>query len=525
MNCRKISYRYLKIITLILAWCMSGEAQQKKIDSLKLLIPGKPDSVRTKIFYELAYEYVDLNDSLGGLYGARSFECARQIGDSLGMVKAARIRATAFRRLEKMDSAIALALSMLPVAKRNGWGTEVKQLLRGLAISYAYTAKYDLSIKCNFDLLRTTEQDTDSSERTYAFSNIGLTYYMLRHFETALKYYYQALKGKVFLERQNQLTRVYLNTSLCYSHIGDFSKADQFLRMGFYNSQLPGQGILAVEGLQAYGVFHLFKQNLDSAEIYILRSYSLTKELGNKRFLLNNLSVLTNIYLQKNQMSLAMKYLSEAESIMKTVPLDRESIGLYYRLFSFYKKTTDKKKLVLYQEKYIKLHDDVLSKTLVNSLMKIESEYLERGNKGKIDEQEQLLVLQDQVIKRINAFNILVIVMTVLLALLLYVLYRSNIEKKLANQLLEQWVRERTVTLEQSYLLFKQSSSMKDARLTKTLRAVKQHMATLRGLCNVGLRNGNESPTGNHFQQLATATTDVFLTLDNIPDVKAEYDL
>lgn len=220
-----------------------------------------------------------------------------------------------------------------------------------------------------------------------------------------------------------------------------------------------------------------------------------------------------------------MKYLSEAESIMKTVPFDSESMGLYYRFFSFYKKTTNKKKLVFYQERYIKLHDDILSKTLVNNLMKIESEYLERDNKGKIAEQEQLLVLQDQVIKRINVFNILVIVMTVLLALLLYVLYRSNIEKKLASQLLEQRVRERTATLEQSYLLLKQSSSAKAARLAKTLGAVKQHMATLKGLCNVGQSSVTGVSAGNHFQQLAAVTAGIGLALDNIPDKKTEYDL
>lgn len=284
MACRKFSYRYLMIVSLVLGSGIHVQAQQKKIDSLQSLLPGKPDSVRTKILYELAYEYVDFNDSLGARFGALAFECARQIGDSLGMVKAARIRATAFRRLEKMDLAIATALPMLPVAKRNGWNSEVKQLLRGLAVSYTYTAKYDLGIKYNFELLRTTEEDNDSLERALAFNNIGLTYYMLSHFESALRYYYQSLKGKFFLERQNQLTRVYLNISLCYSYIRDFSNADQFLRKGFYNSQLPGQGILAIEGLQAYGVFHLFKQNLDSAEIYTLRSYSLAKELGNNAF-------------------------------------------------------------------------------------------------------------------------------------------------------------------------------------------------------------------------------------------------
>lgn len=500
---------------------------QERIDSLSALLPGNTDSERAQIFYELAYEYVDLKPSVSVMYGTRSFEYAKQIRDSLGMVKAGRIKALAFRRLEELDSAIALALRVLPIARRNHYNRETNQILRGLALAYTYEAKYDSGLYYNFELLRATEQDKENVERSFAFTNIGVVYYKLTNFEKALQYYTRALETADVKLPVNQyhITNTLLNISLCYSHLKNFSSAKNSFKKALDSLQSPEPGVMDIQALQVVGLFYLKKGNLDSAEFYYSKGYSLTKDLGKKRFQLIFLSDLVDIYLTRNQISLAVQYLSEAESAIEGTPFKTELLDLYARFRSYNKRTRNNKQLTFYQEKYIKLKSSISDESLTTNLMKIESEYIERSNNGKIAEQEQLLVLQDQVINRKNAFNILVIIMTALLSLLLYFLYRSNAEKKLANRLLEQRVKERTDALEHSHRSLQQAFASKNASIAKTFGIVKQHVATLRGLCSVALTDDGRLQGENRFQQLAVVTSDVVLTLNKISDIKTGYDL
>lgn len=501
---------------------ITSHAQQQRIDSLKALLPGKPDSVCTKILYELAYEYVDFNDSLGALYGARSFECARRIGDSLGMVKAARIRAAAFRRLEELDSSLRLGLEMLPIASRNHYNDEVKKILRGLALAYSFKANFDRGLQYQFELLRITEQDGDSAERAFALNNIGMVYMRLLNYKKALHYFHRSLAIDPPLYEIN-MTTVLLNTSLCYSQLRDFEKAREYLQKGFDKSQSINVGTIAIEGLNVKGSFYLPKGDLDSAEIFFLRSFALAKDSPNERYQLVVIFNLAQVCLDRSQLFKAEQYLLEAESLLQKTPFRYEVRDIYSRLSILYKRIGNRHKRILSQEKYIQYSDSIFNRTTLSNLMKVESEFHERRNKARITQQEQVLALRDEVINRQQVVNILVSIVAALLITLLYILYRSNRQKKFTNQLLEQKVQTRTQALELSYTMFKQTLGAKEAVLTKTLSIVRQHLATLSGLCVVGLIETSGSTAEQCLQQLSREATHTLVILDQVEDTKAAH--
>jgi tetratricopeptide (TPR) repeat protein len=479
----------LKILILLILQGVSGTVAaqpQRKIDSLRSLLPGKTDEERADIFYELAYEYVDYIDTLGVQYGEKSFHLAKKIGDSLRMVKAGRIVAFAFRRLDEMDSSLVLSLEVLPIALRNNYGKQLKQLLRGIAAAYIYKAHYDLALHYNFELLKVTAQDRDSLEMRHALSNIGVIYFKLEDNEKALQYYHRALD---VMPRWDTYpgTTTFLNISLCYSEHKDFLKANEFLKKGLDACQPECRGTFMIEGLRAYGYFHYHKENLDSAEVYFLKAYSLAKKTGHKREQLILTNDLVDICFKTNKISSGMKCLSEAELIMQQAPFRYELFLLYPKFSFFYKKTGNNKKRTLYQEKYIQLMDSIYGQWQINNLMKIESEYLERGNKARITEQQQLLEFKDLVIRRQNALNILIGVITLLLIALFYILYRSHRQRKSANRLLDLKVKERTTEIESSYLILKQSFEDDHIAIAGTFRDIKSSAVAIKGLCTLGL--------------------------------------
>jgi tetratricopeptide (TPR) repeat protein len=510
----------LKILVLLILQGVSGTiaAQpQRKIDSLRSLLPGNTDRKRADIFYELAYEYVDFNDTLGAMHAEASFQFAQKANDSLRMVKAARIKATALRRLEKLDSAIMLGLGMLPIATRNRYNMEVKQILRGVAVASIFKGNLDLALRYNFELLKTTECDNDSIEMRLALSNIGLIYYKLAHHEKSLQYYYRALGIKSPLGMYPQ-TSAFLNISLCYSQLKNFPRANEFLKKGLNACRPPCQGTFAFEALRTCGVFHFHKGTLDSAEAYYLRSYSLAKRLGHQRNQLIAVFDLAEIYFQRNQISQVIKYLSEAESVMRDSPFRHELVALYSSFISLYKKRGDVKKMTSYQDKYIQLTDSIYGQRLTNNLMKIESEYLERGNKAKIAEQQQLLALKDLVIRRQNALKILIGVITLLLIALLYILYRSHRQRKSTNRLLDLKVKERTAALESSHFALKQSFEKEDRILTDAFVDIRKSTTVIKELSRLGLMLDDVSDVDCRkcLQEILTVTGSVSLALNDI---------
>lgn len=207
--------------TILLSAMFSvSHAHRQQTDSLNLAMQGKTDRERADIFYALAYQHGEHDYTLAAHYSDQSLLCAKRAGDSLRIVKAARIKASIFRRLEKMDSSISLGLQMLPIALRNHYHDEIKKILRGLALAYTYKANLDLGLFYNFELLRMTEQDRDSAEQRFALNNIGLVYFKLENIGKALHYFRRALDIKLSWNNP-QMTRVLLNTSLCYSELKD----------------------------------------------------------------------------------------------------------------------------------------------------------------------------------------------------------------------------------------------------------------------------------------------------------------
>lgn len=62
----------LCIVFCLLTGALNLTAQTPAIDSLKTLLPGRSDAELAYIYYELAYEYVDFDNSIGRDFGIKA---------------------------------------------------------------------------------------------------------------------------------------------------------------------------------------------------------------------------------------------------------------------------------------------------------------------------------------------------------------------------------------------------------------------------------------------------------------------
>ena len=152
------------------------------------------------------------------------------------------------------------------------------------------------------------------------------------------------------------------------------------------------------------------------------------------------------------------------------------------------------------------LRDSIYSEELTQNLMAVQAEYEQRENKAKIESQNNLLVLKEEIIGKQQWLNILAVATVLLLVAFVITLFRNNQQKKKTNQLLELKVQERTKELSQSYQLIEKAYADQTHLIVKASSDIKSPLSTMKGLCSLALQE-IEDPSAKQYMIQMDATT------------------
>ena len=100
---KSVSLKYSLILMLSLA-AVTSLAQSQRIDSLKSLLGETSGLERGQLFYQLAIEYVDVDNRVAMNYVNNAIPLVVSSGDSLWIVKSGRVKSQLYRRLDEIDS-------------------------------------------------------------------------------------------------------------------------------------------------------------------------------------------------------------------------------------------------------------------------------------------------------------------------------------------------------------------------------------------------------------------------------------
>ena len=154
---RVITMRIPGVIFLLVLSISTYAQNQPKIDSLKRLLENQIGTERWNALFELGYEYIDVNNQIGLMYGEQAFKIAKENGDSLKIVNAGILKASALRRMGKLDSAILTYSEIIYIAKRNNFIKELNFILNGAVLSYNLTSQYDKALSLGVKVLSESE--------------------------------------------------------------------------------------------------------------------------------------------------------------------------------------------------------------------------------------------------------------------------------------------------------------------------------------------------------------------------------
>jgi signal transduction histidine kinase len=478
-------------------------AQNKQvIDSLLQASEEKQGPQKFDLIYDVAFEYVIAGDFAGAinhLDAANSI--ARKIGDSLRIVKANRVKAQMLRRLDRLNEAIEIYEQLRPISIRNNFVDEQKYILNGLAVSHTFLAQYDKALGYHFEGLVLRERGGDHAEIRESLNNIGLVYFKLRNLNKALEYYALALDHDKKLEKSNFRDQLLINMALCYNQTRQFSEAQKLFKqaLGFCEPNCNENTVVAAEfGL---GMAHFSQKEFSDAKEHFQRSLDLAKKVDDKRYLAENNAFMGAILTEENKTDSAIFFLSLAEQLARESGYNQILLEAYDHTVSLYSKKRNFEQASIYQNKYITLKDSIYSETLIDNLAKVQTQYAERQNLATIDAKEEI-------IQRQRYLNVSIGIISVLGAMLIFVLIRSNATKRKVNAALseaKQIIEDQNRQLLDSNIhldkelkvtnqdLHKANESLRrvndelDNFIYKTSHDIRGPLASLKGMCNVAL--------------------------------------
>lgn len=521
-NLLKVSKALSTLFICFVALVGASAQNQVKIDSLKSAIDKSVGSEKCELFYQLARETVSSDKKIALQYVENGLGLAMEIGDSLKIVKGARLRGQILRRADRILESIESLLSVLPIAKKNksnpDYYAEYKFIINGLALSYTYYANYDKALEYNFLILSIREEDGDKSEISNVLNNIALVYYKLRNYEKAVDFYERALRLKNSINDNYDLERLLINSALAYNQLEKFSIAEKYTKKALAICGDNCSEQIKLEGEFALGVSNFGMNNLTVSKKHFENSYNISRKIDSKKFSSENLIYLAKIAIHNNSIDDAIRTLSEAERLSSSSGYNEVLIDAYRQFSILYNRTLDFKNAAIYQNKYITLKDSTYNEELIKNIARIQTDYEQRENIATI-------AAKEEVIKQQRDLNIAIAIIAMLAGLLVLVLQRSNrtikrvnaqlseakevieeqnklLEDK--NKYLDKEVEAKTVDLERVNQSLKQVNDELDNFIYKTSHDIRGPLASLKGMCNVALMDVKDPVALDYLSKLDT---------------------
>ncbi|MEJ1239799.1 tetratricopeptide repeat-containing sensor histidine kinase [Chryseolinea sp. T2] len=509
---------------LVLLLMHAGTIAQdlKEIDSLLVIVESTRDA-KTKMNAEvqLAWQYLEHDDTKALGYSSSGLELAWQFGDSAKIVKAGRIKGQASRRLDKPNEAIEIFLKILPIAERNKFIDEQKKILNALALAYTYQAIYDKALDYNFQSLVLRETNGTRDEISITLNNIGLVYFKLHNYESALKYYDQCVAIKMDIKNLSNLDVIYLNMGLCYLQLRKYPEAREYTLKGLSVCRENCSAETTMIGEYGLGEASYWLRDFVDAEKHLMTSLKLAREKNDLRWQGENLVYLGVIYFDSKDYEKSISTLIAADSIATLGGYNQIKIESYKHLSRVYSATKDFERASIFQKKLIQFSDSLIGRELVTSIGRIQANYEERENIATIASKEVIIEQE----RDLNVAVTFIAMLTGLLVLVLHfgnrnmkrvnaklyeakeVIQRQNKELEYKNRELDIQVDKKTVDLARVNTSLKQVNDELDNFIYKTSHDIRGPLASLRGMCNVALMDVQD-PTALEYLRKLDATAE-----------------
>ncbi|MBT1699342.1 tetratricopeptide repeat protein [Fulvivirgaceae bacterium PWU4] len=295
-----MTFKTTGIILFLILISFNTRCQNRKIDSLKLLVPKREGIDKANVLYHLGRQYNLIDQNIPAVITAlEGYEIARNLNDSLMIVQNGRIAAAGLRSNGEVDSAIRIYERILPLSMKYKKSLPHLFILNGLALCYTFTAEYDKALPLFFQYLEGNRNSHNAGGESMALNNIGLVYYKLKDYRKAKGFFVEAIALKRKINDNYDLGAAFINLGLCDAYLGNYADAKENVLKGLKVNDNNSSAYEFVCAEFAMGVIYFGLREYGNAEHHFLKSYHLAEKNDYGRFQFDNVDYLSQMYLMQ----------------------------------------------------------------------------------------------------------------------------------------------------------------------------------------------------------------------------------
>ncbi len=268
-----------------------------------------------------------------------------------------------------------------------------------------------------------------------SYSAIGDVYSVDGNHSNSIKYYVKAIS---ILRTQTDSVSLattlmnagdeYFNASKLDSAVILFEESGQIFKILNYN-------IGNAYNLGNIGLVYAKQGKHDLAEKKINEATEILERLGDKYPITVYDTYMADIYQQRGDFDRALQYAEKSYQVARELGLKEQIRDASLKLSELYQSVGDYERAYIYQSRYIAFRDSINNEETIRKMADLRTEYEVSQKQAEVD----LLETQKRV-QQIIVFGMAVVLL--LLALLVWTLYRNNKQKQATNLLLSEQKEE-----------------------------------------------------------------------------------
>jgi signal transduction histidine kinase len=255
-----------------------------------------------------------------------------------------------------------------------------------------------------------------------ALNGKGLIYLGRELYREALEEFDTALKVNQRIANQKNIAVNYLNIGICNQELDKWAEAYDAYKMSYEICILNDLKIYELMNLNRIGILFLEKEQLDSAEYYLLK---VTQQDPNQWEKSYNLSGLTALETKKGNYTKAIEYGLKSFEISRTIGAKWDAAEVALKLSEAYEEIQSFEKAL----QYYKLHK-IYSDSLLNEEMNREINWAElqqtKAENAQLTVQKNLLAAESES----NRLVIILLASSVFFLIILAILFKRHLTQK-----------------------------------------------------------------------------------------------
>ena len=359
----------------------------------------------------------------------------------------------------------------LKIAKRMNSEKLVGKIYNNLGVIKSIEGDYKKAIEYYLGALKIFSDLNQEINIASLNNNIGVLYYYEDNYTKAIEHYKNAYKIRVKTNDKNGLQISCANLGDSYRMLNKLDSAMKYLDYGLIlNNNLDDKDTKAILLLNKGIVLSLLGKK-EIALSHVEEAYRIDKSMNQIEGMIIDLINMALIHIDFKNYFKAEKYLKESEVYALKLGYKDHLAEVYKASIDLYGNQSKYKEAYEYEKLYISIHDSLVNENMVSAVADAEEKYNKVTHELEIENLKKSNVLhrlEIEDIKHHRTMNYVFVVAVFVLMIMLFLIYKSNKQRKESNQILE--IKNNEIEKQKTLVDVKNKDVMDSIRYAKKIQ-------------------------------------------------------